>query len=491
MGRLVSAMTRLGGLGTRSGAAVLIGLCALVAAGLRAPFVFAGLVPDEGGYAFIAQRWARGARLYDEAWADRPQGLLVAMRLLLGIANEPWAIRLGSVICGAGITILLGIIGWQLRNAATGILAAAIYAVVGVAPRVTGFTFNGELAAALPATAAIAAALAWRSSARTYWLVAAGLAGSTAILMKQSGFDGLLVAIVVVAAASRDWQERRRALAVLLGAAALPLLASALHGWVVGWDRYWPAVVSLRFGERLGAGSWLDRPGRFVATAGYAWLDLGSLLLLALAAVVLARRLRQPITIPVIWFGAALIGFNLGALYWRHYYVQLIPPLALLAAIGVTSMRSRLYRSVAVTLAVAPVGTALVGLAVASAEDRERRIAHLHEFRDHERIAAQLQERFEPGDTVYVLVSEADLYFVIGRPARYPYLWGHPVRETPGALGELRELLSSDQRPEWLIQYHSPNRLDPSGRLRRIIRRYYEYDPTVTSDRAKIHHERA
>jgi 4-amino-4-deoxy-L-arabinose transferase-like glycosyltransferase len=468
-----------------------LGLCAASAAALRLPFAFTGLVPDEGGYAYVAQQWSRGAQLYDSAWADRPQGFLVAYRLLLAVADDPWAIRLGAVLCGAGITVLLGVIGWQLRSPATGIAAAAMYAVVGVGPRVTGFTFNGELAAALPATAAIAATLAWRSSARLYWLVAAGLAGGSAILMKQSAFDGLLVAIAVVAVVSKDWSTRRRALAVLLGSAAIPVAASMLHGCLIGWTNYWSAVVGSRFGARLDAGSLLDRPGRFFATVDDAWSDLAVVVLLALAALALGRRQRGPVAVPAFWLGTALLGFNLGALYWRHYYVQLIPPLTLLAAMAVTSFRSRLYQSAAVTLAILPVGSFLVALVVMPPERREGLIAHQRQFEHNKEIAAQLDERLDQDDTIYVLVSQGDLYFLVGRPSRYPYLWGHPVKEIPGALQQLRELLSSERRPEWLIAYTSPKRVDSSGRLGRIVRRHYVQDPTFTSERARILRERA
>jgi hypothetical protein len=468
-----------------------IALCAVVAAALRLPFAFAGLVPDEGGYSYVAQQWSRGAQLYDSAWADRPQGLLVAFRLLLAVADDPWAIRLGAILCGTGITILLGVIGWQLRGPATGIAAAAMYAVVGVGPRVTGFAFNGELAAALPATAAIAAALAWRSSARVLWLVVAGLAGGSAILMKQSAVDGLLVAIAVVAIASDNWATRRRSVAVLLGSAAIPLAASMLHGWLIGWSNYWSAVIGSRLGVRLDAGSLLDRPGRFFATVGDAWRDLGVVILLALAALGLARLQRRPVTVPALWLVAALLGFNLGALYWRHYYVQLIPPLTLLAAMAVTSFPSRVYRSAAVALAILPVGSFLVALAAMPPERRERLIAHQSQFEHNKEIAAQLHERFDRDDTIYVLVSQGDLHFLVGRPSRYPYLWGHPVKEIPGALDQLRDLLSSERRPEWLIAYTSPNRVDSSGRLGRIIRRHYVQDPTITSERAKICRDRA
>ncbi len=470
--------------------AIAIGACAVVAAALRLPFAFTGLVPDEGGYAFVAQQWSRGEQLYDTAWADRPQGLLLAYRLLLAIAEEPWAIRLGAVACGVGITALLGVIGWQLRNPATGVAAAAIYAVVGVGPRVTGFTFNGELAAALPVTAAVAASLAWRSSGRVRWLVAAGAAAGFAILVKQSSIDGLVVTVAVVAISATPWPNRRRALAVLLGAAAVPLAAAMLHGWFLGWTNYWDAVVSARLGTRLDLGSVMQRPGRFFATADEAWHDLGPLALVALAGLALARRQRQPVAVPALWLAAAFVGFNLGSLYWRHYYVQLIPPLALLGGLAVTSLSSRLHRRLAVGMVVLPVAVFLIALAGMPDHRRERLIAHQRAFEDNQRIAAQLHERFAPGDTIYVLVSQADLYFLVGRPVRYPYLWGHPVREIPGALPRLRALLTSARRPEWLVVYTPPSEVDPSGRLRRIIGDYYDPEPEITNARATVYRTR-
>src|SRR3712207_576301 len=114
---------------------------------LRVPFLFTGLSTDEGGYAYVAQQWSRGAALYDTAWLDRPQGLLLTYRALLAIDDAGWAIRIGMVLAGAIITVALGAIGWLLVNRATGVTAAFLYAVVGVAPHLEGITLNGELLA--------------------------------------------------------------------------------------------------------------------------------------------------------------------------------------------------------------------------------------------------------------------------------------------------------------------------------------------------------
>src|SRR5438309_4284259 len=121
--------------------------CCLAALLLRLPFLTTGIGPDEGGYAYVASRWAHGTQLYSRIWIDRPQGLLLVYRALLEIADKPWAIRLGAVLFGVSITFLVGLIGWLLRGPVAGVASAVVYAVVGVAPHLEGFTFNGELAA--------------------------------------------------------------------------------------------------------------------------------------------------------------------------------------------------------------------------------------------------------------------------------------------------------------------------------------------------------
>src|SRR5437588_9584077 len=134
---------------------------AVLAALARVPCVTGGVGPDEGGYAYVARQWARGAALYRDVWIDRPQGLLSIYRFIYTVSGHVWAYRLGALLIGVGITLVVGAIGWMLRGPGTGVAAAVIYAIVGVGPHIEGFTLNGELAAGLPSAAAVAAAVAW------------------------------------------------------------------------------------------------------------------------------------------------------------------------------------------------------------------------------------------------------------------------------------------------------------------------------------------
>src|SRR5919199_441866 len=216
---------------------------------VRLPFL-GTIGPDEGGYAYIASRWADGHQLYRDAWIDRPQGLILAYRLLLWFGHHAWALRVGPVVAGALITLLLVAAGRAVTPAA-GLIAGALFATVGVAPHIEGFTFNGELAACVPATAAVAAAFAAYRRTSRLGLAVAALLGSTAILMKQSGFDGLVVVFAVAWVGARTPSDRRARMGFAAAGATPPLAASAVAGWSTGWSSYWSAVVGSHLGPGL------------------------------------------------------------------------------------------------------------------------------------------------------------------------------------------------------------------------------------------------
>jgi 4-amino-4-deoxy-L-arabinose transferase-like glycosyltransferase len=477
-----------------SWAAVAIGAAAAVDGFLRLSFLHVGLSPDEGGYAYVAQQWARGARLYGPAaWVDRPQGLMLAYRFLLSIAHGAWAIRLGALVCGVAITVLLGAIGWMLDGPWTGAAAAAIYAIVGISPHVQGFTFNGELAAALPATVAVASALAWRRTRRSSWLVVAGVAGAAGLLMKQSGFDGLVVAGAVVA--SCRWR-RRRNLAVFGAAFLAPVAASGIDGAISGWSGYWFAVVGYKLSAHSGADAGVaGRLGRLATS----WLrvrpDLELLVLAALAGVGFTLLGRRRTWLPTGWLLAAFAGFNMASLYWPHYYVQLIPPLALLAAVTATSVAARSKGAPALGLAVAvvaaivwPVLPYLIRVSGMTPGSKRALVPYYEQYATDQRVAAAVRKLSRPRAPIYALDSEADLYYLAGRRAAFPYLWAHPLDEIPGALERLRTLLDSPRHPPLVIIYRKPDRVDPTGQLGRILHDDYRFSERVPSTDITILH---
>jgi 4-amino-4-deoxy-L-arabinose transferase-like glycosyltransferase len=436
---------------------------ASLAAVVRLPFL-GSIGPDEGGYAYVAWQWSRGGDLYRSVWVDRPQGLILVYRLLVSISHSAWAIRLGAVVAGVAITLLLVAIGRLLASPSTGFLAGALYAIAGIGPHIEGYTFNGELAAAVPATAAVGAAVvAWQRDSRR-WLVAAAALGGLAILMKQSGIDGL--AVVFAVALLR--RERLKSVALVAAGAALPLGASAIAGWLSGWHFYWSAVVT----DHVGAATAASRPAHLLASLPAAARDLLPLAAVGLVGLWLARKQPLQLRLGLVWLAAALVGVNVGGLYWPHYYVQLLPPLCLLAALGLARLPSQRFAWAAAGVVALPALGFVTGVVNAPEPKQELMVKYALGFENDQRIARYVRAHSSSKAVVYALDSRADFYFLASRSAASPYLWAHPLQEIPGALTSLERTLASPRRPRLVVLFQrSPLLRD--RRLGAIVDRYY------------------
>ena len=452
----------------RAALAALAGTGALAALA-RLPFLGAGIGPDEGGYAYIAREWLRGARLYETLWIDRPQGLLSVYRGIVTVADHPWAFRLTALLIGVGITLLVGAIGWMLRGPGTGVAAAVVYAVVGAGPNIEGFTLNGELLAALPATAAVACALAWWHSGRDRWLFAAGVLGGSAITMKQAGFDGLVAAVALAWVARAGWRTRARSTLLIASGALVPLGAALVHGLSVGLGTYWDAIAGFRLSSDFNDGS---RSYFFNASFPYVKDDLLALAVVAvigLGAVALTRRRGEAVVL-LVWLLAGILALNAGHNFWPHYYVQLVPVLAVLAGIGATAFGSRPLAAVLCSAAMAPVAVSLVGIATKADGYRVR---YEKSYRVDRQVAAFVRANSRPSDTVYALDSRAELYYLADRSSGYPYLWHHSPLLTPTGLALLRLYLTGPGRPKIVVTYRDARHFDRTGLTAIAIRRGY------------------
>jgi 4-amino-4-deoxy-L-arabinose transferase-like glycosyltransferase len=490
----------------RKRAITLIGGAGLLALLLRLPFLFTGLSTDEGGYAYVAQQWSRGAKLYGTelagtgptgtAWLDRPQGLLLTYRALLWINDSGWTIRLGMMLAGAVITICLGVIGWQLAGRNAGVAAALLYAVIGVAPHLEGMTLNGELLASVPATASIAAILLWRRALRrcdlpgrgrwsrgwpAWWLIAAGLLAGVAMTMKQSGIDGVLVGLAVVLVAGG--RRLRRAL-TFLTAFAVPIAACVIQGWSLGLSTYWTALAGYQFnaigGAAANSASRLHDFDRFLGAIS---IDLvGVLIVAAFAFRVLSRFGR---VVAITWLAAGFIGVNLGGSYWPHYYMQPLTPLVLLAAVALTSPITgvRAIKGVRVTVAallVLPTLIWMIALIPMSTHHRQKTIPYFALAQRDRDLARFIDAQTTPDQRIYVVESAAYLYFLAQRPAGYPYLWGMPIQKIPTAVPLLRTMLESPDRPTLVIMDQpDPGTVDPSGGVGDDLATYYHPDTVI------------
>src|SRR5215218_4908274 len=157
---------------------------------LRLPFLRLPMVSDEGGYAYVAQRWLDGrGHLYDDLWVSRPQGIFAAYGVIQqSIGPTVTDLRLGAWLASVVTLVFVWRYAREWAGRGTAAMAASIFAVVAAAPTIEGFTANAEVFLCLPSAIALWLLLRLRADR---WpalnlLAIGGLAGM-ATLLKPSG----------------------------------------------------------------------------------------------------------------------------------------------------------------------------------------------------------------------------------------------------------------------------------------------------------------
>jgi hypothetical protein len=435
---------------------------ALLAIAIRLPLLGVPLDADEGGYAYLSRQWAAGGRLYGPVWVDRPQGLLLAYRLVTSLGTSRVYLHLAAIALAVLLLGAVAVCGRELGGTRAAVTGAVLVAVVGAAPRLQGFMFNGELAAGACSAWAVACALTYLRR-RAFWLLpGAGACGGGALLMKQSGFDGLATALIIATVA---WRVRGAA-SVLAGAAA-PLGLAVLHAALNSWHDWWFAVVGYRLDTSAGSrGGLSGRWHNIAVSLPRLWPDLLALAVLAALGLGYCVARRSPF--PLVWLTSALAGFLGGVFFFPHYWMQLVGPCCLLGALALSALRPRLAVA-ALVLACLPSLTWTARAITLDKDGRDRLAVPDQRLEANRAISPWLRAHAAPGDELYAFVSSADLYYTSGLPTRFRYLWQANLEAIPAAVGELRGYLAGPAHPQWVVLYARPDAVDPTGALGRIL----------------------
>jgi len=454
---------------------------------MRLRFVFSPITSDEGGALAMARAWSRGAVLYRDVWADRPQGLFVLYRGLVEIGlGNPEGVRLlaivaclvGAAACGSIAATLVGDRARWLTVVVVGVLLSV--------PQFEGFIANAELLSCSVGAVALAIALkaVWGRSTPQFWMLyASGVMGGSALSVKQSGFDAFVTAVATVGALAlmSRWPKRDCWLAIptmFLGLAT-SIGAMMIHSALTGWYRWWYAIVMYRFELR----SALVNPewGRLQHTLEVALPLLLPLLFgVILVGILEIRRVPfRTMAVLATWFMVSLGAFTMGGQFFRHYWIILMLPIGTFAGAMISCANTKKLRNVLLgVLIVSP----LIYTASATMIPRAEIGRRLHDDRRlvrDERIAKWFKAHSDPGDKIYALCASAGLYGNLEFDPPFPYLWSYEARLMPGDLAQVWNMLNSDVAPRFVAKYQPSSMCDKSGGTLRSLHKNYKLVWTV------------
>jgi MFS family permease len=416
---------------------------------------------DEGEYAYCAWLMHRGITPYEHSFMQKPPLIIYIYYLAQVIApSSLWAPRALASLFLAGTIVLIGLIAFRERGKRAGIIAASIMTAMFSFPFLMVNSANTEEFMLLLLIALLALYTFRKEDPKWWhWVVAGGLLAAS-ILFKPIGiFVGLFVII--------HWLWERYAkkkrlqdiasplIMVLLGFVIITLL-SFLYFFIKGGIKdFWESAVifNLYYANEQGYGFSAMVPHFKLFFANW-WIVI---LALVYYAVIRPKR---------FWFYVGLLFFALAGIYQSsvgHYYILILPFLALITAFSVDEISSKLKSSSDRILFAALITVSIIYVIIfpiqfqytMTGEDLSLWIyGKDNPFTESRVVADEISRLTTPNDLVYIAGSEPQILWYANRFSPTRFVISYPHSMNTAKAGEYqKEVISNlgDREPKVIV----------------------------------------
>ena len=452
----------------------------LLVGAVRGRLLGTPLERDEGEYAYAGQLLLQGSPPYAHVYNMKFPGTYVAYALIEATLGETIeGIHFGLLLLNMATVIVLFLVGKRLFGNTGAAVAGASYALLSLNPSVLGTSAHATHFVVLPTMVGLLLLLDASKSGRPSTTYLSGLMFGLAFLMKQHAMFFLCFAVLFF-----SWERLRhrtslrgflRETVLLMAGLATPLAFTVLILWWAGvWDSFWFLTFSYA------------REYVSIVTASEGLVNLGrefprvvgpSVAIWVLAAIGLVAAIRDPESfrkrLLLLFAGFSALTVCPGLYFRPHYFVTVLPAVALLAAAGVSPIARSLSRAAGVPWESVAMGIAVLALGASiwsqyliffrfTPKEVSRVMYGLEPFPEAVEIGRWL--RAQPGkeNPVLVLGAEPEIYFYSGRRSATGYIYVYSVWENQlYADSMMRQMIREveDSRPQYVIVEFVPKRL--------------------------------
>ena len=333
--------------------------------------------PDLAVIAYCSQELLSGGAVYDQcADTKTPGSYFLFAWLFRTFGRSMSSVYFNNMLWHAIVLLCLFLIARSIVSTKAGLAAAFFYAWYSISQASDGICPDFESWTLMPLAVGFWAVWRFTATRDRRWLALVGFCASLALLFKQTSVVFLVFALVPLWLARQPreakWPPMKPFVVDLLicALAALPpIVATVLffhsrHGLAAMWHALNPGSV---VGGYMSSEPLSDVWARIKENFGYFVRHSSLLLLFAALGVTSAWRSRKNVDRPLRWAGYRLALFWLlgafgaiviGTKFFNHYFVLIMPPLALLAGLGIADntlvdRRPRLAGAALVLLALA------------------------------------------------------------------------------------------------------------------------------------------
>ncbi len=329
-------------------AALLISVAFFVAVRIRLRTM--PLERDEGEYAYAGQLMLQGIPPYQLAYNMKLPGTYASYALMMGAFGQTVVgIRIGMLVVLLANTLLLFLLTRRLFGLLAATVAAASYTLM--ANRWSTMSLDGHAThfIVLATLAAILALFKALDSRRKTTLFISGLCFGLAFLMKQHGLLFAIFGFLFWAWSewrqSSSWKTLASGSVVLGGGIALPYLITCLLLWQAGVFRqfwFWTVSYGAAYENILDVHegwTWFRTNIPRVPRPSVVWITA----ILGLTALFWSPTRKYRVFL-LIFTLFSMLAVCPGLYFRPHYFLVLLPAVAMLAGIGISASYEYLHR---------------------------------------------------------------------------------------------------------------------------------------------------
>jgi Dolichyl-phosphate-mannose-protein mannosyltransferase len=428
---------------------------------------------DEGEYAYAGQLILGGhlpySRLYNMKWPGTYYSYAL-LEALFGQTIE--GVHVGVLLVNVTAVVLVFFIARRLMDGFAAAASAVAYAVLSVGPGALGFAGHATHFVVVSALAGVLCLLKAVDGKRLPLFFLAGLFAGLAPIMKQPGivFTGFVVACWAWREFRGEPGERKDSLsrgAVLAAGILAPfavLFATLWASHTLGAFWLWTVSYARYYGAPLNGNVFRHFWDSFRLVVGDGILFW---IMAAFALIALPRdpRLRTAGRFLLWLLVFSSVGVLFGLTFREHYFILVLPAVALLFGGGVSLVRGRWLPQNPRRALAAGLALVLVPLAASFANDGaflfwmtpDQASRHIYEenpFIEAVGVADYIRARTTPDDVIAVLGSEPELYFYCRRPSATGFIYMYPLVEKQPYAGQFREQMIHEieaARPKYVV----------------------------------------
>ncbi|MBL4625320.1 MAG: glycosyltransferase family 39 protein [Flavobacteriales bacterium] len=460
-----------------------LGLTFLITFFIRLKFLDIPFERDEGTYTYFGQLLLDGQIPYVDFYEMKYPGIYYSYAGLIAIFGATVkGIHLAFIFLNLATIFFIFQIGKTITDKWGGLVAALSYAILSLAPHVSGFTVQSEHLVTFYSCGGIWLLLLGFDKKKWFYYFMGGFLIGFSFLIKQNGvffilFGGLSLVVYYALQKPISYKQAIKDIALYSGGVFTPFIAFCLLILSMGaFDEFWyftyefPKTYVEEFNLEQGKQLFYSTLDRITANNIMMWGLSG----IGFVAIWISRQTITNKIIITLFGIASFISIAPGLRFYGHYWIMMMPGVAVCVGAFVYSLMSIMEKwNMSKTVALS-VPMIIFGIAVASNWSKEsdyymkpnhtkilREVYGTNPFPESMVIGDYIKARTTEEDEIVVLGSEPQIYFYTDRkcPSKHSYTtWLVNAGGLPIAAEFQKEFIIDveEAMPKYMVFFNHP-----------------------------------